>query len=70
MRDDLGDQKPIFYISKSLEDAKTRYPALEKLALAMITVARKLRPYFQADTIVVMKSQPLRRILHSPNQSG
>ena len=44
LRDDRGDQKPVFYIRKSLGDAETRYPAMEKLALTVVTTARKLRP--------------------------
>ncbi|KAL0680055.1 hypothetical protein Bca4012_008036 [Brassica carinata] len=43
---------------------------MEKLALAVVTAARKLRPYFQSHSIIVMTSQPLRTILHSPSQSG
>ena len=70
VREERGDQKPVFYISRSLVDAETRYPAMEKLALAVVTAARKLRPYFQSHSIVVMTTQPLRSFLHSPNQSG
>ncbi|CAA7031555.1 unnamed protein product [Microthlaspi erraticum] len=68
--EELNEQRPIFYVSKSLIDAETRYPAMEKLALAIVMSARKLRPYFQSHTIVVMTSQPLRTMLHSPSQSG
>ncbi|CAA7017903.1 unnamed protein product [Microthlaspi erraticum] len=32
--------------------------------------ARKLRPYFQSHTIIVLASLPMRAILHSPSQSG
>ncbi|CAA7018421.1 unnamed protein product [Microthlaspi erraticum] len=70
VREELNEQRPIFYVSKSLIDAETRYPAMEKLALAIVMSARKLRPYFQSHTIVVMTSQPLRTMLHSPSQSG
>ena len=44
--EDEGKQSPIYYVSKSLLDAETRYSQLEKLALALVTAARKLRPYF------------------------
>lgn len=40
------------------------------MALAAITAGRKLRPYFQSHTIIVTTTQPLRKFLHSPNQSG
>ncbi|XP_018463421.1 uncharacterized protein LOC108834587 [Raphanus sativus] len=61
IREERGDQKPIFYISKTL---------LEKLAYAVVTSARKLRPYFQSHTIVILTTFPIRTILHSPSQSG
>ncbi|KAL0758569.1 hypothetical protein Bca101_074719 [Brassica carinata] len=68
--EESGEQKPIYYVSRSLVDTETRYPVMEKLALAVITAARKLRPYFQSHPIIFMTSQPLRTILHSPSQSG
>ena len=43
---------------------------MEKLALAVIMSARKLRPYFQFNFIIVMGSMLLRAILHSPSESG
>ncbi|CAA7059566.1 unnamed protein product [Microthlaspi erraticum] len=46
VREDRGEQQPVFYVSKTLNDAETRYPTLEKLALAVVISARKLRPYF------------------------
>lgn len=30
-----GIQKPIYYVSKALEDAETKYSDIEKLALAL-----------------------------------
>ena len=69
IREECGEQKPIFYISKTLLDAESRYPLMEKLACAVVSSARKLRPYFQSHTIVVLTTFPLRTILHSPSQS-
>ncbi|KAG7548084.1 Integrase catalytic core [Arabidopsis suecica] len=43
---------------------------MEKLALAVVISARKLRPYFQSHPIEVLTSYPLRSILHGPSQSG
>ena len=51
-------------------DAESRYPLMEKLAYAVVTSARKLRPYFQSHTIVILTTFPQRTILHSPSQSG
>ena len=39
---------------------------MEKLVFALVTMARKLKLYFQAHTIVVMTDKPLRRVMNSP----
>ncbi|XP_024009486.1 uncharacterized protein LOC112084569 [Eutrema salsugineum] len=70
VREDRGEQKPVFYVSKSLDGAESRYPTMEKLALAVVTAAQKLRLYFQSHTVAVLTTHPLRTILHSPSQSG
>lgn len=36
----------------------------------MVTTARKLKPYFQAHTIVVLTDKPLRRAMSSPETAG
>ncbi|CAL8996244.1 unnamed protein product, partial [Prunus brigantina] len=69
IREELGAQHPVFYTSKALLDAETRYPKLEKLILALLVSARKLRPYYQAHRVIVMTDFPLRSILHSPDAS-
>lgn len=48
VREYEGKQHPVYYTSKALVDAETKYPMMEKWALALVTAARKLRPYFQA----------------------
>ena len=39
-------QKPVYYTSQALRGAEERYPPIEKLAFALVTAARKLKPYF------------------------
>ena len=39
---------------------------MEKLAFALVTAAQKLKPYFQAPTIIVLTDQPLKRAMSSP----
>ncbi|XP_022151715.1 uncharacterized protein LOC111019628 [Momordica charantia] len=53
-----------------MTEAETRYPRMEKLALALVTSARRLRPYFQAHTVVVLTNLPLKNIFHKPETSG
>ena len=59
-------QRPIYYVSKILQGAETRYPQIEKLAYAPVVAARKLRPYFQAHTVIVLADKPLRQVLLKP----
>ncbi|XP_072059698.1 uncharacterized protein [Arachis hypogaea] len=63
-------QQPVYFVSKSLQNAELRYPRLEKLAFALVFSARRLRPYFQSHTINVRTSQPLRQILAKPELAG
>ena len=43
---------------------------MEKLVLALVTTARRLRPYFQAHTIEIPTEHPMKQILHKPETSG
>ncbi|XP_077250242.1 uncharacterized protein LOC143889773 [Tasmannia lanceolata] len=43
---------------------------IEKFAFAVITAARKLRPYFQAHPIIRLTNQPLIKIIQKPETSG
>ena len=43
---------------------------MEKLAFALITAAWKLKPYFQAHTIVVLMVPPLKRAMSNPEAVG
>ena len=42
---------------------------MEKLILALVTVARKVRPYFQAHTIEIPTEYPMKQVLHKPETS-
>jgi ribonuclease HI len=57
-------QKPVYYVSKVLHEAKARYPETHKLLYAILIASRKLYHYFQAHKIVVVTSYPLRG--HTP----
>ena len=70
VRDEVTAQTPIYYVSKALKDAETRYSEIEKLALALVVAAGKLQPYFQAHVILVSTNHPLRQVLQNPEVSG
>jgi len=67
---DQGIQHPIYYISKTLVDAETRYLPLEKLELALVLATRKLPHYFQAHTIYVLTEYPLQSYLKRSDFTG
>ena len=46
VRDKDRVQHLVYYCSRALRGAEERYPRMEKLILALVTVDRKLRPYF------------------------
>ena len=70
VRDEGGSQRPVYFISRAFRGAKERYPRMEKLAFALVTAAWKLKPYFQAHTIIVLTDQPLKKAMSSPEAAG
>ena len=63
-------QHPVYYCSRALRGMEERYPKMEKLILALVTTARRLRPYFQANTIEIPTEHPMRQILYKLETSG
>ena len=70
IRVDSGIQRPVYYVSKSLNEAEVCYLPLEKAILAVVHATRKLPHYFQAHTMVVLTQLPLKSILRSANYTG
>nr|XP_023900522.1 uncharacterized protein LOC112012361 [Quercus suber] len=70
IREEEKVQKPVYYTSRALRGAEERYPPMEKLAFTLVTAARKLKPYFQAHTMIVLTDKPLRRAMSNPEAAG
>ena len=70
VREEDGSQRPVYFTSRVFQGAEERYPQMKKLAFALVTATRKLKPYFQAHTIVVLTDRPLRRAMSSPEATG
>ena len=66
VREEDGSQKPVYFTSRALRGAEERYPQMEKLAFALVIAARRLKPYFQAHTIIVLTNKPLRKAMNNP----
>ena len=54
IREEGNVQKPVYYTNQAFQEAEASYPRMEKIAFALLVASRKLRPYFQAHSIIVM----------------
>ena len=43
---------------------------MEKPAFSLVTATRKLKPYFQAHTVIVLTDKPLRQAISNPEAAG
>ena len=48
IREEKREEMAVYYVSKTLASAETRYLPLEKLTLALVMASKKLNPCFQA----------------------
>ena len=54
-------QLPVYYVNQAFQGVESRYPRIEKIAFALIVASRKLRHYFQANPILVITDQPIKK---------
>jgi len=70
VQDIEGTQHPVYFVSRTLQDPETRYQMVEKLALSLVHIARRLRPYFQNHSITVKIDYPIQKLLQKPDLTG
>uniref|UniRef100_A0A2N9HQQ7 Integrase catalytic domain-containing protein n=1 Tax=Fagus sylvatica TaxID=28930 RepID=A0A2N9HQQ7_FAGSY len=69
--DNEGVEQPVYYVSRALKDAETRYSGAERSCLALIYASQRLRHYFLAHKVQLMtKSHPIRSLLQRPVLTG
>ena len=59
-------QLPVYYVNQAFQWAEFMYPRIEKIVFALIVASRKLRQYFQANPILVMTDQPIKKSMTQP----
>jgi hypothetical protein len=69
-KDTTKVQKPVYFVSTVLRDARERYTMQQKLLYTLLIASRKLRHYFQGHLIKVVTDRPLETILRNPNVTG
>nr|GEX80479.1 reverse transcriptase domain-containing protein [Tanacetum cinerariifolium] len=67
--DRKGKQTPIWYVRRTLHEAEWNYAPLEKLALCLLHLSRRLHRYFKAYPIRVITNYPIKQILNKPEVS-
>jgi hypothetical protein len=70
VQENKQEQKPIFFVSKVMDETELRYLPLEKAALALLQATKKLPYYFQTSTVTVLTDLPLKRLLQRSDFSG
>ena len=64
IREENKIQLPVYYINQAFQGAEAQYPRIEKITFALIVALRKLCPYFQANPIIVMTDQPIKKVMN------
>ncbi|GAU20758.1 hypothetical protein TSUD_239520 [Trifolium subterraneum] len=62
-----GEEKPVYFVSRILRGAETRYKKIERLCLAVVITVHKLRQYFQSHQVVVKTDYPIKNVLRKPD---
>ena len=70
IREEGKRQLPVYYVSQAFQGVEFRYPRIEKIAFALIVASCKLRQYFQANPILVMTDQPIKKPMKKLEVAG
>jgi hypothetical protein len=66
-----GKERVVFYLSRRMLDAETRYHEIEKLCLGLFFTCTKLHHILlSAEMIVICKSDVIKHMLSAPELKG
>ena len=63
-------QLQVYYVNQAFQEAETKYSRIEKIAFTLIVASCKLQPYFQANPILIMTDQPIKKFMNKPEATG
>ena len=66
VREEGKKQLLVYYTSQAFQGAEAKYARIEKIAFALIVASCKLLPYFQANSILVITNQPIKKSMNKP----
>ena len=70
VREEDKKQLLVYYTSQAFQGAEAKYARIEKIAFALIVASCKLLPYFQANSILVITNQPIKKSMNKPEAAG
>ena len=70
IREEAKKQLPVYYVNQAFQGAKSSYPRIKKIAFALIVASHKLKQYFQANPILVMTDQPIKKSMNKLEAAG
>ena len=70
IKEETRIQRSMYYVSQAFQGAEAQYPRIEKITFTLIVASRKLHPYFQANPIIVMTDQPIKKVMNKPKATG
>ena len=70
IREEDKKQPLVYYVNQAFQGAEAKYPRIEKIAFALIVASRKLRLYFQANLILVMMDQLIKKSMNKLEAAG
>jgi len=63
VQDVNGEHRPVYFVSRTLQEAETWYQIIEKVALVLVTTTRRMRSYFHNHAVIVKTNYPIVKIL-------
>ena len=60
----------VYYVSQAFHGPEVKYPRIKKIAFALIVAWHKLRPHFQANPILIMMDQPIKKSMNKAKAAG